>query len=494
MLVIFDDSQDEERVSFMPSTTTAGTFAPDGVVDDARELSATPNLSIAGASGLQYADSFSYDLDNNRTGSVHVGPVGGANETITYRYNGDDELKSQSSSLTGTTTNTYDANGSLTTSTVGTGTSAVTTTYTYDVRNKMVGYSDGTTAASYVYDDDDNRVAETVTTSGTSTTTLYLTDTQNPTGYNQPIEQRAAATASPGMTYILGVRVLGQLSGGGNMSYLLVDGHGSTQGLTNSAAVITSDFRYNAFGNSVNFVSAVAATMFLFGGDGFLDCTTGLYMHGDGVRFTQSFDFTQRDNYLGDADRPSSLGKYDYSDNDPIAFNDPSGRFTLVDASGTVAVGSIVASAEATADAGAVAIGSEIAGEVLGEASALDAAQMLLAQSATAFLNNVSQAIVNIGTAYSVNQVFTSVNGTYALYNTPATNPYRKAKLPTRSGSYRFIPRITRIRSIRARDRVGRVFGTSLAIYGNRVRHIIFQATHLSGMFSIRTTHTRMSR
>src|SRR6185437_12447963 len=71
---------------------------------------------------------------------------------ITLAYNGDDELTSQTSSLSGTTNDTYDPNGSLTTSTKG----GVTTTYTYDARNKMVGYSSGSVVAAYVYDDAGN--------------------------------------------------------------------------------------------------------------------------------------------------------------------------------------------------------------------------------------------------------------------------------------------------------------------------------------------------
>ena len=49
-------------------------------------------------------------------------------DTVTYVYNGDDELTSQSSVLNGTTTLTYDANGSQLTSTNGSN----VTTYCYE--------------------------------------------------------------------------------------------------------------------------------------------------------------------------------------------------------------------------------------------------------------------------------------------------------------------------------------------------------------------------
>src|SRR5207248_464625 len=110
----------------------------------------------------------------------------------------------QTSNLNGTTTNAYDPNGSLTTST----TSGATTTYTFDARNKMTGYAAAGTTASYVYDDAGQRVRETVN----GTTTYYLTDDANPTGYAQPIEQRTSATAAPSVTYLIGDHAYGQIT------------------------------------------------------------------------------------------------------------------------------------------------------------------------------------------------------------------------------------------------------------------------------------------
>ena len=247
-------------------------------------------------------------------------------QTTTYAYNGDDELTGQtstSSSATVTTTNTYDYNGSLTSSSSTTGGSGtLTLTYTYDVRNKLVGYTDGTTTASYVYDDSGDRVKETVG----STPTYYLTDTQNPTGYDQPVEQRSSPTStSPSMTYILGNRVLGQISNasGATVTYLLVDGHGSTQQLTNSTGTISATYSYSAFGSASN---GTTGTVFLFGGDAVYDPTSGLYLHGNGVRPTNGFLFIQRDEYGGDRNDPLSLHKYLYANANPVIGRDPSGH------------------------------------------------------------------------------------------------------------------------------------------------------------------------
>ena len=124
--------------------------------------------------------------------------------TTTNTYNGDDQLTDAVVAGGSTTHSDYDPNGSQIDVTVN---GTVTATYSYDVRNKMVGYSSGTTGAIYVYDDAGNRVAE--TTGGV--TTYYLTDTQNPTGYAQPVEEhQGSAATAPTETYLIGDRVFGE--------------------------------------------------------------------------------------------------------------------------------------------------------------------------------------------------------------------------------------------------------------------------------------------
>lgn len=213
---------------------------------------------------------------------------------------------------------------------------STSTIYNYDVRNKMVGFSDGTNTASYVYDDAGNRVAETVTSGGTSTTSFYLTDEDNPTGYAQPLEvwtssddNRLDATLQA--TYILGDRILAQVDSSGNVSYLLTDGHGSTQQMTDASGNVTATFSYDAFGTALNFDASSAPTVFLFGGDAVYDPTSGLYMHGNGVRDRLGFEFIQRDTTNGKITDSLSLHKYLYADANPENMSDPSGHFGIFD-------------------------------------------------------------------------------------------------------------------------------------------------------------------
>ena len=142
------------------------------------------------------------------------------------------------------------------------------------------------------------------------------------------------------MTYVLGTRVLAEVNNGGTISYLLTDGHGSTRGRTDSSGnVITSAapntsgwFTYDAFGGAIgNWSLGSAGTVFLFGGDAVYDPTSGLYMHGDGTRDRQGFEFIQMDPLKGSNQDPTLLHKYLYGGADPIDLRDPSGYDELSD-------------------------------------------------------------------------------------------------------------------------------------------------------------------
>jgi YD repeat-containing protein len=345
----------------------------------------TSEAYTSSASGENYSDVYTFDLANNRMSKVHTGPGGGANDTITYAYNGDDELTNQTSSLSGNTTNTYDANGSLTTSTAG----GVTSTYTYDARNKMVGYSSGSVVAAYVYDDAGNRVQETVN----GVTTYYLTDTQNPTGYAQPLEQKSSPTATPSVTYFLGDRVFAQADSTGNVTYLLPDGHGSTSQLANSSGTVTAAFQYDAFGTALNFTPSSAGTVFLFGGDAVYEPASGTYFHGDGVRQTLGFLFIQRDTSAGLAEDPLSLHKYLYANGSPVNNSDPSGHGALaLGTLGSVAYGVAMYAKDALAGYAALAV----AGALVGAIAYVEYSELSLANNLGNFSSSAAGAALQL--------------------------------------------------------------------------------------------------
>jgi YD repeat-containing protein len=197
----------------------------------------------------------------------------------------------------------------------------------------MVSATVNGVTTTYVYDDAGNRVGE--TTGGV--TTFYLTDDHNPTGYAQPIEQKASATAPPSVTYVIGDHVLAQVDASGNVSYLLTDGHGSTRALTNAAGAVTQTFNYTAFGGALGFNPSAAgtisdSTVFLFGGDAVYDPASGLYLNGDGTRdrLPGAGGFIEADppGWSNNQD-PVSLHRYLYANAAPIDGYDPSGHEDL---------------------------------------------------------------------------------------------------------------------------------------------------------------------
>jgi YD repeat-containing protein len=292
-----------------------------------RLISETVTASISSQS---YSDTYTYDLASNRMTKTHTGPGDGADETITYEYNSNDELVSQSSSLSGTTTFEYDANGSLTTHTHGSN----VTIYTYNVRGKLVTITvNGTVVATYTYDDWGNRISETAG----GVTTMYLIDTKNPTGYSQPLETYLNGSPTSGVTYLIGKRVYSQIAANGTATYLTTDGHGSTRVLIDAAGNVLQTFNYDAFGAAINFNAATAPTIFLYAGDAVYDAASGLYLHGDGVRGRLEFYFVERDSYAGKAQDPLSLHKYVYAYANPVNFIDASGHNAVGAVAGGIA-------------------------------------------------------------------------------------------------------------------------------------------------------------
>jgi hypothetical protein len=199
--------------------------------------------------------------------------------------------------------------------------------YVYNVRNRMLTDEViGTTSATYLYDDVGNRVQETVN----GTATYYLIDTANPTGYDQPIEQKSSPTATPSMTYILGDRVLGQANGSGTMTYLLADGQGSTRLLTDASGTVTATLNYDAFGNPLNFNPATIGTIWQFGGDGYYDYASGLTFHSNGRQSSSLIGrFITMDGQTYEIKQDPITGNLYLLDvADPVNENDPTGHYS----------------------------------------------------------------------------------------------------------------------------------------------------------------------
>ena len=147
----------------------------------------------------------------------------------------------------------YDANGSLIEkktwdTTPEPDTLLETVTYDYNLQNRLVSVSDGTTTVTYKYNPDGIRVQA---DDGT-TVTDYLIDAYNHTGYAQVLEEWSGGE-HPDITYTIGDDVITQYSSSPGAEHLLYDGHGSTRQLADydsgtDTVTIADAFSYDAYG------------------------------------------------------------------------------------------------------------------------------------------------------------------------------------------------------------------------------------------------------
>jgi YD repeat-containing protein len=124
-----------------------------------------------------YTNVFKFDLDGNR---VEEDLSGSQNATVTYTYNGNNQLLTETRIGDGaySTSYGYDDAGNQT-SQVRPGTNPETDTYTWDLRGRMATATVGGVQTAYTYDTNAVRTSETTG----STSTYYLNDPNNPTGY-----------------------------------------------------------------------------------------------------------------------------------------------------------------------------------------------------------------------------------------------------------------------------------------------------------------------
>jgi RHS repeat-associated protein len=243
---------------------------------------------------------YGYDAVGNRTN--RTSSVSGlVNQTPTYNTN--DWL----------TTDSYDNNGNTTNSGIN--------SYQYDVMNRLTNFNNGQVIITY--DGDGNRAIKTVS----GTTTYYLLDDRNPSGYVQVLEEWTA-TGTPGLNkvYNYGLDLISQRTLGSQLStnYFIYDGHGSTRVLTDNGGNVTNVFTYDAFGNLIA-SNTTPQTTYLYCGQQY-DTNFGLYYNRSRYLNPNTGRFWTMDTFEGDNEAPLTLHKYLYGGDNPVDNDDPSGH------------------------------------------------------------------------------------------------------------------------------------------------------------------------
>ena len=318
----------------------------------------TQEASTSDLPEATFTTDYSYDLVGNRLAKATTRNQDGVAESITYACNNNDQLITETSSLTatkGTTTYAYNENGSLISKTNGTTGESVS--YSYNLENRLIAAdiarvekdSQGAShqvaiSSSYQYDQSGIRTKAQSTTriagqAPYDTTRIFLNDAQNFTGYSQVLEELPVLGVTPTVSYNFGDDHISQTAGS-TTSFFAMDGHGSTRLLTDSTGGITDRLSFDAYGCQLGPESNVvnpAATSLLYSGEAHdfeLDMQylrARYYDQGTGT-------FASLDPFGGNNEDPQSLHKYSYCGADGVNGVDPTGSMTIAEVISVVGI------------------------------------------------------------------------------------------------------------------------------------------------------------
>jgi RHS repeat-associated protein len=209
----------------------------------------------------------------------------------------------------GTTTETYDLNGNLATTTD----TGVTTTYTWNARNQLTAISGPSLTASFTYDSFGRRTGKTV--NGTTTNFLY-------DGLN-PVQEKNGATVTANLLTGLGIDEFFTRTNSVGVRSLLPDAPGSTVALGDGTGTLQTQYTYEPFG----FVSQTgSASTNSYKYTGREDDGSGLFYYR--ARYYQPrFQRFISEDPLRFSGEDANL--YEYVSGNPMMYRDPYGLFEL---------------------------------------------------------------------------------------------------------------------------------------------------------------------
>ena len=338
-------------------------------------LNRLTNLTAKTASGSIGSFAYKVEAAGNRTNLIET--VNGSSRTFAWSYNAVYRLTNETitgAAPTGTISYKYDAAGNRTNrlSSVS-GVTATTASYNtndwlasdvsdsngntrtnganaffYDAENRLTNATIGASTFAYTYNADGIRISK--TTGGT--TTLYLVDDQNPSGFAQVLEE---LTVSGGVTnlakvYTYGLDLVAQRDAtSGLRTFYGYDGSGNARYLTTTNGTVSDTYVYDAFG-IVLASTGTTPNSYRYAGEQY-DSDLGLtylrarYLNAGTGRFWTR-DQVEQSRFV-----PGSLHKYTYARNNPVNNSDPSGNTEFT-------IGGLLTSIAIQATVGALVSGS----------------------------------------------------------------------------------------------------------------------------------------
>jgi RHS repeat-associated protein len=217
---------------------------------------------------------YGYDNDYHLMSETITSDPASNNGAETYTYDAVGNrltLNSTIPSLPGAISYSYDANDRLSTDSYDNDGNTIASggiSDTYDFENHMLTHG----GVSMTYDGDGNRVSEAVGT----TTTKYLVDNLNPTGYSQIMDELVSGSVT--RTYAYGLQRISEnqlVSSTWTPSFYGYDGHGNVRFLTNTSGTPGNTYTFDAFGAQIATAGTTANT-YEYSGERF-DSNLNLY-------------------------------------------------------------------------------------------------------------------------------------------------------------------------------------------------------------------------
>jgi RHS repeat-associated protein len=301
--------------------------------DSLRRLKNENVLSGANSGVVTYDGTAGYgDIGYDKVGNrgKRDSSISGVAQRTYAPYDANDRLGNYTTPVNGQVSARFDANGNtlqFDLDATGAPNWDQSTSDTYDLENRMIGATRTAGSLTFGYDGDGKRFKKGVA----ATTTYFLVDDQNPTGYAQVLEESTTQGGTPAVTYVYGLDLISQTRAS-TTKYYGYDGLGSTRYLTQGTAgasdygQITDTYTYDSFGIKLSNSTGSTQNSYLYAGEQ-LDQETGMYyLRVPRYYSPEAGRFGTKDPYEGFREVPASLHSYSYADLDPISMVDPSGN------------------------------------------------------------------------------------------------------------------------------------------------------------------------